>query len=230
MTSITREIYKGFFKPFLVLLFVGFSSVSFGQEASGNSAGSSPADEMDIFGLGVGYGGGLGGPGVSYSLLPNYSGTTSPGFMLSYEHKFAKQFGIGASFSVASASYTGNNIPYNIIDPFGKPLGSGNLNNKVNATYLGLASRPLYHFKGSDKFDPYGGLIFGFTFTSMSSSTTTNQGTYNSHEFYPGILFGVVAGGRYAVSKKILIWLELSYSGMPDYLANIGVAYKLTRF
>ncbi|HWY99229.1 MAG TPA: hypothetical protein VNY36_09095, partial [Bacteroidia bacterium] len=150
--------------------------------------------------------------------------------MATYEHKFAKQFGIGASFSFATASYTGNNIPYSIIDPFGKPLASGNLNNKVNATYMGLAARPLYHFKGTPKFDPYAGLLFGFTFTSMSSSTTSAQGTYNSSEFYPGILVGVVAGGRFAVSKKILIWLELSYSGMPDYLANIGVAYKLTKF
>ncbi|HSY75474.1 MAG TPA: hypothetical protein VK890_01380 [Bacteroidia bacterium] len=213
-----------------MLLFIGLGVNSFGQDATGGASSSSPADEMDFFGLGVGYGGGLGGPGVSYSLLPNYSGTTSLGIMATYEHKFAKQFGIGASFSYASGSYTGNNIPYSIIDPFGNPVASGNLTNKINASYIGLAARPLYHFKGSKSFDPYAGILFGFTFTSMSSTTTSAQGTYSSSEFYPGILVGAVVGGRFAVSKKILIWLELSYSGMPDYLANIGVAYKLSKF
>jgi len=215
------SLYKRVFTVILITASIGCSSVSYGQ---------ANADEKDVFAAGVGFGGGLGGPGISYNLLPNYSGTITPGLLITYEHVFTKQFGIGGMASMANASLTASNLPYAIYDSYGNLIQKGTLTDNSKGTYIGIAARSLFHFKGSDNFDPYVGVIFGYTLTSFSSTVTTSQGSYPESSFYPGILFGAVAGLRFYVTKSIGIWAEVGYSGVPDYLANIGIAYKLTRF
>src|SRR6185312_5631734 len=179
---------RNFFVLLLIAL-IGNISICLGQESTERAASPSPLDVKNIFGLGAGYGGGLGGPGIGYNVMSVYSGTIAPGIMLTYEHTFTKRFGLGASASFSSATVSASNVPYTI--DTSQQLTSGTFNDKIHGTYIGLAARGIYHFKGSKKFDPYAGFIGGVTFTKLSSTVTTAQGTYPSHEFFPGILTGV---------------------------------------
>ncbi|HTB07217.1 MAG TPA: outer membrane beta-barrel protein [Bacteroidia bacterium] len=181
--------------------------------------------ETNIVGIGVGFGGGLGGPGISYDLLPGYTGTMSPGIMATYELKFDRHWGIGLVMSFSSATYTNDNMTY-VLDSAGSKYNK-TFTDKITATYIGLAGKAYYHFGATGKFDPYGALILGYTFTLSSSNTTYQQVSYPSSSAYPGILVGVAVGARVFLSKKIGIWAEVGYSGVPDYLFNAGIAYNL---
>jgi hypothetical protein len=183
--------------------------------------------QVNAFGVGVGFGGGLGGPGIAFDLLPGYTGTISPGLMLSYEFKFDHHWGIGAVMSFSHATYTNNNMTYTY-DSAGSQH-SKIFTDQVSATYIGIAGKAYYHFvTKSTKFDPYGALILGYTFTVSSSNTTYQQVSYPSHSAYPGVLAGVALGARLTVSKQIGIWAEAGFSGVPDYLFNAGIAYYLS--
>jgi len=218
---------KPFLYLFLVIALITNSSICYGQASSEAQAGPSPLDIKNVFGLGMGYGGGLGGPGIGYNLLPGYSGSISPGIMLTYEHTFTKRFGIGASFSFSAASSSVTNVPYTIDTTM--HYTSGTFNNSITGTYMSFAARGLYHFKGTKKFDPYCGFVGGVTLTKLNSTVTTIDGTYTSHFFFPGILTGVIVGAKYFFNDTIGAWAEAGYSGAPDYLLNIGVAYKLKK-
>jgi hypothetical protein len=183
--------------------------------------------EKNVLGIGIGFGGGLGGPGIAYDLLPGYTGTLTPGLMLSYELNFDKHWGVGAIMSFSSATYTNNNMTY-VYDSAGTKYNR-TFSDKISATYMGLAGKAYYHLGAKGKFDPYFAIIAGYTFTISSSNTTFQNVTYPSHSAYPGILIGVAAGARVFVSKQIGFWAELGYSGVPDYLFNAGVAYNLVK-
>ncbi len=211
-----------FRRLFTVVLLAGFFF-------PGNSYAQSSNTQNIIYGIGVGYGGGLGGPGISYDLLPGYSGSVSPGFMATCEQTFNKSFGMGAVLSYSGASMSAINIDYPADPLTQRPAGT--FNDKITARYIGLGARVAYHFKSrSHKVDTYIGAIGGFTFTSLSSTVSNTQGSYYTHSFFPGMLLGAYAGARIYFSDQFGMWIEAGYSGMPDYLANIGVAYKISRW
>ena len=214
--------YKKFLSPLLAILFIGLSFNSYSQASS---------DAADLLGLGVGYGGGLGAPGISYNLLPNYTGTAAPSITASYERKFSRQFGLGLALDYTSAMYTGNNIPFSIADPNNTTVSSGTVTDKVAGTYFGLGARLVYHLSAGDKFDPYAGLLLGITVTSASHTISSDStSTFITHETFAGILLGGFIGVRYFVSDQVAIYVEGDYIGMPSYLGNIGITYQISHF
>lgn len=212
-------IYKRLFTAFLVIGYTLTSGFLFAQPNRTQNI---------IFGIGGGFGGGLGGPGISYNLLPGYSGSISPGFMATFEETSTPKFGMGAVVSYSAANMTASNIDYPADPITNRPAGV--FNDNIKAKYIGLGARASYHFKGSYRFDPYIGIVGGFTLTSLSSTVSNSQGSYYTHSFYPGMLLGAYAGARIYFSDQFGMWVEAGYSGMPDYLANIGVAYKISRW
>ncbi len=195
------------------------------------SQGQASADLANIMSIGGSYGGGLGAPGISYNLLPNYAGTISPGAVLNYEAKIGLTFGIGTQVTFASANVTGNNIPYNIADPTGNQYAAGTVTDKVSGLYFGVAARPTYHFNLGSRIDPYMGLTLGFTITSESSTISSPTiGSFNTQDTYAGVLLGGFIGMRIYITKNVGIWLEAGYAGIPSYLGNAGVFYQLTHF
>ena len=214
--------YKKLLSPLLALLFIGLSFSLFGQAS---------ADGADLLGLGVGYGGGLGAPGISYNLLKGYTGTTAPNITASYEGKFSRHFGLGVSLDYTSAMYTGNNIPYSVADPNNTIVSSGTVTDKVSGTYFGVGARLVYHLSAGNKFDPYAGLLLGATLTSESHTISSDStGTFVTHDTFAGILLGGFIGLRYFVSDQVAIYIEGDYSGMPSYLGNIGITYQISHF
>ena len=217
-----HTFYKKLFRPLLAILFIGLSFNSYSQASS---------DAADLLGLGVGYGGGLGAPGISYNLLNGYTGTASPSIAASYERKFSRHFGLGLALDYASAMYTGNNIPYNIADPNNTTVSSGTVTDKVSGTYFGLGARIVYHLSAGNTFDPYAGLLLGVTVTSESHNISSDStGTFVTHDTFAGILLGGFIGIRCYVSDQVAIYIEGDYIGMPSYLGNIGITYQINHF
>ena len=186
--------------------------------------------DKDVFAAGVGFGGGLGAPGISYNIVPDHSANVAPAIIVSYEHIFEGTFGISGYLNYSSANLSASNLPYSVYNALGSVVQSGTLSDKANGSYINLAARGLYHFKTKDNIELYAGVVFGYSFTTYSSTVTTSQGSYPTSSFYPGIIFGAVAGLRVYVTKQVGLWAELGYSGMPNYLAGVGVAYRLGRF
>ena len=195
-----------------------------------NVFGQASSDEADLLGLGIGIGGGMGAPGISYNLLPNYTGTNSPNFSLNYERKFSRHFGIGIVADYSTATYSGNNIPYNIAVPNSTQSYNGTVTDKISGNYLALASRIMYHIPAGDRFDPYAGVILGVTIASTTHNTTDTTATIHSQAIYAGILLGACVGVRYYIGDQFGIWLEADYSGIPSYLGNIGITYQISHF
>jgi hypothetical protein len=194
------------------------SSIGFNMNEKSNGI------ESDIVGVGITYGGGLGAPLISYDLLPHYSGSTSIGFMGTYEHLYTKSIGIGLNLSYSAASYN-TNISY----PAGVFFPAGSLTDTKKGYYIGIGGRIIYHFKGTKVLDPYIGAITGITLTYLNSNTQTpgNNQTFHSRVLYGGLLIGALAGLRINVSNYVAIRLECNYSGVPDYLGEIGVTYRI---
>ncbi len=187
--------------------------------------------DRDAVAAGVGFGGGLGAPAISYNLVPDHSVNVAPAIILSYEHVFEGVFGISGYLNYSSANLSASNLPYSVYNALGSVVQNGTLSDKAHGSYINLAARGLYHFKKTpDNVEVYTGLVFGYSFTSYSSTVTTSQGSYPTSSFYPGIIFGAVAGIKVYFQKQYGLWAELGYSGMPNYLASVGVAYKLGSF
>lgn len=216
-----HTLYKKLIAPVIFVLSLSLSSLAFGQASS---------DQADMLGLGIGFGGGMGAPGISYNLLPGYSGTNTPNFSLSYERKFSRTFSLGLVADYSGAMYTGNNIPYNIADPNTSQSYTGTVSDKLSGNYFALGARIAYHIKAGDSFDPYVGAILGITLASAIHTITDTTSTFTSHQTYAGILLGACVGARYYISDSFGIWLEVDYAGIPSYLGNIGITYQISHF
>lgn len=85
-----------------------------------------------------------------------------------------------------------------------------------------LAARGNYHFIFHDKFDPYAGLLLGFSFFNYTWKGDGSDPDWGaSHGYFE---FGIYAGARWFFNDRIAIYSELGY--LPAYF-NVGVTFKL---
>ncbi len=100
----------------------------------------------------------------------------------------------------------------------------GYLVNDYRVTYIGIGGRAGFHFgkylkdigMDDNKFDPYAGLVVGFTSVKVGGAYSQYYSGNNS-----GLLFGGYGGIRYYFKEKLGVYLE---GGFP--YSSLGVTIK----
>lgn len=93
-------------------------------------------------------------------------------------------------------------------------------------TYISVGARGMYHYNffNDERFDPYFGLMLGYTFSNYTYKDTGSGTYYSNYRADSGFLNRAFFGGvRYKVSDKFGLYGEL---GWGYTLLNIGLNLK----
>jgi hypothetical protein len=195
---------------FFLILLIGISSASFGQDTAPQpippspSSGAAFTKGTNVINAGVGMGGYYSYWGGGYYETPN--------FVISYENGTFGNVGPGTISLGALLSYK------DISDNY---IGGDGYNYTDNWTYWILGFRSAYHLTipSTPKFDPYAGLMLGYYFLNHTFSTNNpnyrtpgNPGYVYYTASYPDYAaLSLYLGARYYISNTVGIWAELGY-------------------
>lgn len=223
--------------------FLCFSSASYAQYHSsggGSSENSGSGDGafsegVNMFGVGVGFAGGLGGASSLVNAFAysgsSYSASSSPGIRVTWDHGKNDHISYGLIFGYQSTTFTDNYTESTMtgFDPnTGFPIYSNeSYTDKYKLSLITFAARGAYHFGGSAKFDPYIGILLGYASASFSFSST-DPGAGSESISATGLALGAQLGANYYFSDHIGVYAELAFAtNYSENIVNVGLSFKL---
>lgn len=157
-----------------------------------------------------------------------YSVSHIPNIDLGYERGVSEHWGVGAIFSYSSLNF---NLDNQTGDPYYNGGNAYTYSDKLSVSTISFGATFNYHFRASDKVDPYYGIGLGYQ--SISASwTTTDPNTAIDGNIEPGaikgagFMFQTYFGCRFYFTNNIGAWVDFGWHGLTGSLLNLGIVAK----